>query len=85
MLQLRVTVVPCRTDIDSGSSVNAMGVACSVYGKAVCASWRKEDIDISMCSNSISIIILLHIVRKVVSGNSEKANNHIQSILLNSA
>ncbi len=69
MLQLRLTVVPCRTDIDSGSSVNAMGEACSVYGKAVCANWRKEEIDIS---NSISIIImLLHIVRKMVSANSE--------------
>ena len=50
MLQLRLTVVPCRTDIELGSSVNVMGVACSVYGKAVCASWRKEKI---ACSNSI--------------------------------
>ena len=48
MLQLRLMVVPFRTDADSGSSVNAMGVACSVYGKAVCASMRKEKFDIAV-------------------------------------
>lgn len=72
MLQLRLIVVPCRTDSDSGSFVNAMGVACSVYGKAVYARWRKEK-NYYHCVYSNSIYINYDAARKMVSANSERS------------
>ena len=42
MLQLKVTVLPARTDFDSGSLVNLIVASCSVYGKTACAGREEE-------------------------------------------